>query len=133
MKYDLHKIMKRAWELVKNLGFNRPEALKEAWAEEKIKINLVGSEKQIAWASDIINNALVTLELNIKKSSERDDLKKLLGLDSWIEIKKQVTSAIYSTKESKVFIERRWVLDPERIISVHNEMEMKKALKKINH
>ena len=34
-KYDLSKIMKRAWELVKNFGMTISEGLKKAWAEAK--------------------------------------------------------------------------------------------------
>lgn len=127
-KYNLSNIMKRAWELVKNFDMNRSEALKEAWLEEKIKVELVGSPKQIAWASDIINDAIVTINLNMKKASETDDMKKLLGFDSWLEIKEQVMSLIFSTKEAKTFIEHRNVIDPERIIKIHDEMEMKKRM-----
>lgn len=127
-KYNLSNIMKRAWELVKNFDMNRSEALKEAWLEEKIKVELVGSPKQIAWASDIINDAIVTINLNMKKASETDDMKKLLGFDSWLEIKEQVMSLIFSTKEAKTFIEHRNVIDHERIIKIHDEMEMKKRM-----
>ena len=112
-KYNLSNVMKRAWELVKNFDMNRSEALKEAWLEEKIKVELVGSPKQIAWASDIIST---------------DDMKKLLGFDSWLEIKEQVMPLIFSTKEAKTFIEHRNVIDPERIIKIHDEMEMKKRM-----
>lgn len=43
-KYNLSKIMKRAWELVRNFGATISEGLKEAWKEaknmeEKIKFN----------------------------------------------------------------------------------------------
>lgn len=34
-KYNLHNIMKRAWELVKGFGFGISEALKKAWKEAK--------------------------------------------------------------------------------------------------
>lgn len=34
-KYNLSKIMKRAWELVKKLGFSISEGLKRAWKEAK--------------------------------------------------------------------------------------------------
>lgn len=58
-KYNLTKIMKRAWEIkkkdkLKKLSFSF--CLKEAWKEMKIEMNtvkLTGSEKQIAWAEDI--------------------------------------------------------------------------------
>lgn len=35
-KYNLSKIMKRAWELVKELSINISEGLKRAWKEAKI-------------------------------------------------------------------------------------------------
>lgn len=34
-KYDLRKIMKRAWELVKKAGMNISSGLKKAWEEAK--------------------------------------------------------------------------------------------------
>lgn len=34
-KYNLSKIMKRAWELIKTFGFGISEALKKAWKEAK--------------------------------------------------------------------------------------------------
>lgn len=34
-KYNLSNIMKRAWEMVKKLGFGISEALKKAWKEAK--------------------------------------------------------------------------------------------------
>lgn len=49
-KYNLSNIMKRAWEMVKKLGFGISEALKKAWKEAKgmkeeiVKLNVVGRE-----------------------------------------------------------------------------------------
>lgn len=41
-KYNLSKIMKRAWELVKKFGFAISEALRKAWKEAKdMKENIV--------------------------------------------------------------------------------------------
>ena len=34
-KYNLSKIMKRAWELVKKMGLSISEGLKKAWREAK--------------------------------------------------------------------------------------------------
>ena len=42
MKYNLSKIMKRAWEMVKGFGFTISEGLKKAWKEAKeMKENIV--------------------------------------------------------------------------------------------
>ena len=49
-KYNLSKIMKRAWELVKKTGGEISEGLKKAWREakammeEKIKLNVIRNE-----------------------------------------------------------------------------------------
>lgn len=55
-KYNLSKIMKRAWELVKGFGFAISEGLKKAWKEAKEvkKASMRGSEKQIKWATELL-------------------------------------------------------------------------------
>lgn len=54
-KYNLSEIMKRAWEMVKKLGFGISEALKKSWKEEKGgETRMTGTEKQISFASDLI-------------------------------------------------------------------------------
>lgn len=66
-KYDLSKIMKRAWELVKKAGMKISSALKISWREEKLNDKkelpeLTGSEKQINWANAIREKALELLD-----------------------------------------------------------------------
>lgn len=54
-KYNLSKIMRRAWELVKKAGFGISEALKKAWNEaKKGGTKMTGTEKQINFANDLI-------------------------------------------------------------------------------
>lgn len=54
-KYNLTKIMRRAWELVKKAGFGISEALKKAWKEAKMGgTKMTGTEKQINFANDLI-------------------------------------------------------------------------------
>lgn len=53
-KYNLSKIMKRAWELVKKVGFGISEALKKAWNEAKEGLGMRGTEKQKAFAKKLI-------------------------------------------------------------------------------
>lgn len=54
-KYNLQKIMKRAWELVKKASFGISAALKKAWNEAKRGGNkMTGTEKQISFANDLI-------------------------------------------------------------------------------
>lgn len=60
-KYNLSKIMKIAWVLVKRFKETISSALKKAWREAKM-IALRGSEKQVAWANDIRNKGLEICE-----------------------------------------------------------------------
>nr|DAE09267.1 MAG TPA: hypothetical protein [Siphoviridae sp. ctkJH11] len=54
-KYNLSGIMKRAWEMVKKLGFGISEALKKSWNEAKGgETRMTVTEKQISFASDLI-------------------------------------------------------------------------------
>jgi outer membrane protein assembly factor BamB len=55
MKYNLSNIMKRAWMLVKKSGLNISAALKKAWREAK-EITMKGTEKQIAYATKLLEN-----------------------------------------------------------------------------
>lgn len=48
-KYNLSKIMKKAWSLVKGLGMTMSSALKEAWREAKsLKAQLIAKLEAIA-------------------------------------------------------------------------------------
>lgn len=73
-KYNLSKIMKRAWELVKMFKETISSALKKAWREAKMKtVKLNGTEKQNKWAQDIIDNAFGTISLNIERSKKENE------------------------------------------------------------
>ena len=58
--------MKRAWKMVKNMGMTISEGLKKAWREAKMKKELIGTPKQVAWAQDIIDDAMNTINANIR-------------------------------------------------------------------
>ena len=63
-KYNLSKIMKRAWELVKKSALTISSALKEAWREAKVvKENLV--EKLTANLEEMLyGNKYITAGVN---------------------------------------------------------------------
>lgn len=88
--------------------------------------NLKGSEKQVAWAQDIINNAINTVNANIKLASESEQIAALKGLNSWLEIKDMITRAFDSVDDAKTIIENRRKFDPSRILRIHSDMEFKK-------
>lgn len=78
-KYNLSKIMKRAWELVKGFGFAISEGLKKAWKEAKeMKENLV--EKLKANLEDMLyNNYHIHLGIDREvrsKKWEKDGAKR---------------------------------------------------------
>lgn len=95
-KYNLSNIMKRAWELVKKVGFGISEALKKAWKEAKntmkeiVKLNVVGRE------TFTVNT--VTGGISGKTYSSKDWIKRNFGA-KW-------------NPEKKV-----WFADPETIKS----------------
>lgn len=66
MKYDMSKIMKRAWELVKTMGMNISEGLKKAWKEAK---NMVKSlkEKVAAEIENLIADAADVYDYRISE------------------------------------------------------------------
>ena len=51
-KYNLSKIMKRAWELVKKSAMTISSSLKKAWEEAKRTMKC--TEKQITWAKELM-------------------------------------------------------------------------------
>lgn len=73
-KYNLSNIMKRAWDLVKKVGFGISEALKKAWKEAKntmkeiVKLNVVGRE------TFTVNT--VTGEISGKTYNSKDWIKR---------------------------------------------------------
>lgn len=60
MKYDLSKIMKRAWELVKKAGMTISSGLKQAWAEARsLKEQMIAKmECMISIATDVYDYSI---------------------------------------------------------------------------
>ena len=61
-KYNLSKIMKRAWELVKKVGMTISAGLKEAWREAKMTLReqvLSELKKRIEIAPDVYDYEIV--------------------------------------------------------------------------
>lgn len=70
-KYNLSKIMKRAWSYVKTAGLCISEGLKRAWKEAKHMGEITkGSVKQIAWAQDIKEGVIKALNLSLEINKE---------------------------------------------------------------
>lgn len=121
MKYDLKKIMKRAWEIKKENSRNIFSlCLKMAWAEAKEEQELpklVGTPKQVAWAEKLRERHLEILRRELNKANAillaRGD-KPLSGKK--LRAAMQETSAVY-------FIEQRKKIENYSIVIMSKEWE----------
>ena len=121
MKYDLKKIMKRAWELKKEDEKNIFSlCLKMAWEEAKKETSLpklVGTPKQVAWAEKLRERHLKILKRELEKANAilvaRGD-KPLSG--KRLKATMQETSAVY-------FIEQRKKIENYSIVIMSKEWE----------
>ena len=121
MKYDLKKIMKRAWEIKKENSRNIFSlCLKIAWEEAKEETSLpklVGTPKQVAWAEKLRERHLKILKRELEKANAilvaRGD-KPLSG--KRLKATMQETSAVY-------FIEQRKKIEDYSIIIMSKEWE----------
>lgn len=67
MKYNKSEIMKAAWNMVKVAGITISAALKNAWAAAKsvIKTIVDGTDKQNAWANEILRKPIAQVKESI--------------------------------------------------------------------
>lgn len=61
-KYNLSEIMKSAWTIRRRLVVTMSVALKRAWEIAKETKKMVGTEKQVKWASEIRSNIIKTFQ-----------------------------------------------------------------------
>ena len=105
-KYDLHRIMRRAWQIKKENEKNIfSVCLKIAWAEAKEEQELpklVGTPKQVAWAEKLRERHLEILRCELDKANAiliaRGD-KPLSGKK--LKAAMQETSAAYFIEQRK--------------------------------
>ena len=140
-KYNLSEIMKRAWSLARKFKTTISVGLKRAWAEAKapeLVISLSGSEKQIAWAQDIINTAINTCTNNIKKSVDEENRTGYVGffvnkIESLITCREQIMNmfkSIDGCHASKI-IDLRDRISSGEVIKIANMMENRLGKKEL--
>lgn len=120
-KYNLHKIMKRAWQIKRQDEKNIFSiCLKMAWTEAKEEQELpklVGTPKQVAWAEKLRERHLEILRNELDKANAillaRGD-KPLSGKK--LKAAMQETSAVY-------FIEQRKKIENYSIVIMSKEWE----------
>lgn len=121
MKYNLKRIMSRAWEIKKENSRNIFSlCLKMAWEEAKKETSLpklVGTPKQVAWAEKLRERHLKILKRELEKANAilvaRGD-KPLSG--KRLKATMQETSAVY-------FIEQRKKIENYSIVIMSKEWE----------
>jgi hypothetical protein len=76
------------------------------------KATLTGSEKQVAWAEQITNDALGTINRNIEIVKERiekyDMPNEQVRLDAWLAAKNQYENVILKAPEAQ---NAAWIID----------------------
>ena len=68
-KYNLSNIMSNAWAIRRRLVVTMSVALKRAWEIAKETKKMVGTEKQVKWASEIRSNIIKTFQAVINDSA----------------------------------------------------------------
>ena len=128
MKYDLRKIMKRAWEIKKENSRNIFSlCLKIAWEEAKEETSLpklVGTPKQVAWAEKLRERHLEILRRELERANaERISRGQKPLSGKRLKAAMTETSAVY-------FINQRFEIEKYEIISMSEawvENQRKKA------
>ena len=116
-KYNLSKIMKRAWDLVKKVGMTISSGLKKAWMEAKTNMDLEGSEKQINWAKDIIADARKTIDDAISFYADDDAEEFAEEIRAAKTIKENFEKFAASTRSAATIIDSRCAFKEDYIFS----------------
>lgn len=131
-KYNLSKIMKRAWKLVKEKFMNISSALKKSWREAKMEekmVELKGTEKQVAWATQIREDAINTINRNIALCEERNKQRKGISdieLQIWNQLKEEVMKCIGNIDSASKIIDLKSRLDPKSLIMIVNNESIRR-------
>lgn len=121
-KYNLSKIMKRAWELVKNFGATISKGLKKAWQEAKR--TLKGTEKQIKWAEDIIREARATIKNNIALIDRVDTIGiRAIERQCFVDCGESLEKMLSQINDAATIIDMREKLSSSSILQMVNEEE----------
>ena len=105
-KYNLSKIMKKAWEYVRKLKMTISSGLKRAWREAKMELKeLTGTPKQVKWANDIRKKVLEICDENDFKLVKRSVLNRTEA--KWFIDNCKIVTSKYETELAKRnFLER---------------------------
>lgn len=88
-----------------------------------------GTEKQIKWAEDIINNAYNTIDANIANMENKNEEFFTTRVLAYRECRKQLDEVLNNCNDAATIIKNRDLFDPTRINRMVCEMvvEMKRS------
>lgn len=125
-KYNLSRIMKRAWEFVKEAGMSISSALKKSWKEAKMMVyDFKGTEKQNKWAKDIAQKILETLDNKIAEfqMKVKEDVGYRWNLENYMTAKEEAQSFFTTTEKAAVVIESKYRFTNSFFDDLENEIE----------
>lgn len=80
---------------------------------------LKGSEKQITWATDILNDVMGTISRNIEISKERNQERDVKAFEA---VKNKINKIIEQKKEASFYITNRNAFNPHTVIKTAEEI-----------
>lgn len=138
MKYNRSEIMRNAWNIRRESGCTMSAALKKAWAVakeakmEELKIaEMTGSEKQIAWAHNIISIPYQRMmnDADIFADGVHDDMAAICVKAAQI-YRDTYTKGITVNPN---LVKAAWVIDNRHMFGGAMDQALFMALKDTNH
>lgn len=80
------------------------------------QLNLKGTEKQIAWATDLINDAMNTIEKNLENAKNGNDFYAKYKVQAFSELKASLEKVIAKLETAEQVIDNRSILNPSQIL-----------------
>ena len=80
---------------------------------------LKGSEKQITWATDMLNDVMCTINRNIEISKERNQERDVRAFET---VKNKINKIIEQKKEASFYITNRNAFIPHTVIKTAEEI-----------
>ena len=84
------------------------------------QLNLKGTEKQIAWATDLINDAMNTIEKNLENAKNGKDFYAKYNVQAFSELKASLEKVIAKLETAAQVIDNRLILNPSQILHKAN-------------
>lgn len=84
------------------------------------QLNLKGTEKQIAWATDLINDAMNTIVANLENAKNSKDFYAKYNVQAFSELKASLEKVIAKLETAAQVIDNRSILNPSQILHKAN-------------